>query len=453
MSSPKTVRSRGTFRVGRVTVYSRGKTWYLRYHEHGQRQQVRASTDLSASRQLAAKVNVQLETGVPAATSFEQISIEDLRTRWLEHHEHVKRSSVHTINRYRTATDYIIRFVNAECRRVRHVSEFSPREAEAFARWLRTLEISPNGHKNSIKRRLLDKGISYILESCRTLFAYAIRRRHLPPYTENPFSAIEIDSITIENAKPIILLSVEEERQMLQASRPHEYPVLLTLLLTGMRPGELCHLLLPNDLDLEKGWVRISNKPRLGWQVKTRCERAIPLHPFLVDVLRKFVGGRNTGAVFRQQRCGDAFVPILEGSMQDQLEREVVQRIAVKERQLGRALDRREVLALQRKIWRDLGAMDEDNVRHAFIRVCRENGLPHQTAPKVLRHGFATMLQDANVDPLVRNLLMGHSAASAGSSVVRQTALGMTGVYTHTRPETIRKQLIDALDARGVVQA
>ena len=49
------------------------------------------------------------------------------------------------------------------------------------------------------------------------------------------------------------------------------------MLLTGLRPGELTHLLLPDDLDLSASVLRVRNKPRLGWQVKTRNEREIPL--------------------------------------------------------------------------------------------------------------------------------------------------------------------------------
>ncbi len=224
LASPQSVRSPGTFRVGRVSVYSRGKVWYLRYHEHGQRQQVRASGDRAAARQLAAQVNVQIETGVPAATSFEPISVADLRVQWLEHHEGVKRSSVHTISRYRTATAYLVRFLQAECRHMQKVSQFGPREVESFARWLRTIKVAPNGHKHSATRRLLDKGILYILQACRSLLQYAIKRRHLPPYSENPFSSIRIESITIENARPIVLLTVDEERSLLGACDPWAYP-------------------------------------------------------------------------------------------------------------------------------------------------------------------------------------------------------------------------------------
>jgi hypothetical protein len=67
-----------------------------------------------------------------------------------------------------------------------------------------------------------------------------------------------------------------------------------------------------------------------------------------------------------------------------------------------------------------------------------------------LRHSFATALQDANVDPLVRNELMGHAPAYLG---MYGGSLGMTAVYTHTRPETKRRQLEHALANRSAIAA
>jgi len=52
------------------------------------------------------------------------------------------------------------------------------------------------------------------------------------------------------------------------------------------------------------------------------------------------------------------------------------------------------------------------------------------------------LLQDANVDPLVRQITMGH--APAGNS---KGALGMTAVYTHTRPETQKREIERAVRA------
>lgn len=215
--------------------------------------------------------------------------------------------------------------------------------------------------------------------------------------------------------------------------------------MTGLRPGELIHLLLPTDLDLTEGWLYVRNKPRLGWQVKTRNERAVPLVPVLVDVLKHTVAGRSTGPVFRQRRCADGHEPPLSGRSAEWLEGELERRTSRREKETSASPDRHDRLAIAQTIWRDVGALKEDWVRKEFMLITRAIGLPTITAPKTLRHTFATALQDANVDPLVRNELMGHAPAYLG---MYGGSLGMTGVYTHTRPETKRRQLEAALKER-----
>jgi len=82
--------------------------------------------------------------------------------------------------------------------------------------------------------------------------------------------------------------------------------------------------------------------------------------------------------------------------------------------------------------------------------VTRKIGIPSATAPKLWRHQFATALQDANVDPLIRNHLMGHCPVN-GSGYT--TALGTTAIYTHTKPRTIRTQLEKAMRERPAMTA
>src|SRR5688572_28775595 len=147
----------------------------------------------------------------------------------------------------------------------------------------------------------MDKGLKYILECCRALFNYAARRRHLSPYTENPFANLDLDRIPVETFRPIILLTAEQEAEFLRRCDAWQFPIFFTLLMTGLRPGELCHLLL-EDLDVQAGVLSIRNKPRLGWRVKTRNERVIPLHPVLVRVLQKQIAGRRCGPVFVRRR-------------------------------------------------------------------------------------------------------------------------------------------------------
>ena len=61
-------------------------------------------------------------------------------------------------------------------------------------------------------------------------------------------------------------------------------------------------------------------------------------------------------------------------------------------------------------------------------------GRPEATCPKSWRHSYATLLQDANVDPLIRQQTLGHKPTNGNG-------LGMTANYTHTRGETQYAQI------------
>jgi site-specific recombinase XerD len=435
-----------SLRVGKVRAYLRGRVWYLCYFDNGKRHRPRVGPDRAAARQLAAQVNAQLEVGAPAALSFEPVTVPELRRRWLEHHEQVLRSSVQTVSRYRTATDHLLHFL--EARPVRYASQFHVRHTEEFVRYLRALRVSPNGHPHTARRPLLDKGLRYVLECCRALFNHAARRRHLSPYAENPFAALGIDRIPVQEARPIHLFTADQERAFLEACDDWQLPLFLTLMLTGLRPGELTHLLLPDDLDLAGGLLRVRNKPRLGWQVKTRNERDIPLVPALAAVLRAHLAGRAHGPVFRRRRWGERAGCPRATAGPAALAEELARRVAEHEVAGGRPLTRVERGRVARRLWREVGAVKGEQVRLEFLRLTRAIGLPGCTAPKALRHLFATALQEGLVDPLIRNELMGHVAAGERTA---GHGLAMTAVYTHTRPEVRRQQLETALAQRPAV--
>lgn len=288
----------------------------------------------------------------------------------------------------------------------------------------------------------MDKGIRFVLECCRALFNHAVARRHMPPYSENPFAVLRIDRIPIERSRPVTLFTDVQEANFFEACDGWQFPVFLTLALTGLRPGELCHLLLPQDLDLDCGILRVRNKPLLGWRVKTGEERDVPLLPELIEVLQVSLRERRHGPVFRRRQfLGDG--PIWSRQGLSNVEAEL------RHRTEASSLDRVEYSRSAKALWRELGAVCEDRIRIEFMRLTTSIGLSEQTAPKALRHRFATSLQEGRVDPLVRNLLMGHTPAG------RRTAghgLGMTAVYTHTSPQTIREQMFEALQSRPAVQ-
>ena len=277
----------------------------------------------------------------------------------------------------------------------------------------------------------------FILEVCRSLYGYAQRMRHLPPYMPNPFGELRLDRMRNTDAKRIFVFVAETEQSSLNAAPGWDFPIHATLSKTGMRPGELAHLLV-EEVDLKCGWLHVRNKPELGWSIKTGCERSIPLIPELCNLLGLVTAGRVAGSVFvrPEYRWRESPVALLNRAG---LERLLRNRIADCERNVAGGLGRTEKLRVARTVWRDAGAIKNDMIRRSFIRVAKKAGTPDATCPKSWRHSFTTLLQDANVDPLIRQITMGHKPPGATA------ALGMTSVYTHTRAATQHHEICRAM--------
>ena len=423
-------------RVGRVSYYLHHGSWYVYYRSGTHPVRVRIGQSEAEAARVAAERNAELAGGrIAIPPTFEPLSIADLRRRFLEHHEHVLGSSLATVNRYRTATAYLATFA----------AQGGPSQpshllvADEFLRWLRRVQVAPNGHPSSCRRPLRERGIQFILNACRTLYQYAGKRRHLPPYAQNPFSELAGRKKCDDDAKPIFVFDQRTEHQFLTAADGWSFPIHFTAAKTGLRSGESAHLLI-EDLDLPRGWLTVCGKPELGWRVKTRRERNVPLVTEVVNVLKGVVGVRTAGPLFLRPRFRLEPAP-LSNCGREQLAAACLERISSSEEQLGRPLSRQEVASIAAKVWCDAGAIDADDIRRSFIRIATAIGLVGASCPKSWRHTFATLLQDANVDPLIRQLTMGH--APAGDP---RGALAMTAVYTHTRPETQKREIERALE-------
>jgi integrase len=426
MARPKRAPS-PRFRVGRISVYPHHGAWWTYYRDGGRPVRRKVAATRGEAEQVAAQVNAQLTSGAPTLLAFTPIAVPELRRRFLDFHEHSLGSSVGTVRRYRAATQHLEDFVARQARPpLAH--EVRP---DAFAAYLRAAEVAPNGHPNTARRRLRDKGVRFVLETCRSLYNFARKRRHLPPYAENPFAELPLDRLKVQDAKPVFVFDAATELAFLRAAGPRAFPIHFTLAKTGLRVGELVHLLV-EDLDLEGGWLRVRNKSALGWCVKTGHERDVPLLPEAVAVLRRVIGDHRAGPVFLRPRFADVPPPLVGDG------RELERVCRERQRAAGPALSRADAQRVARGVWRDAGAIRPDAIRTSFLRVMRAIGRPEATCPKSWRHSFATLLQDANVDPLIRQQTLGHRPTGGAG-------LGMTANYTHTRRETQREQIEGAL--------
>ncbi len=292
------------FRVGRVSVYPHQGAWWVYYRDGGKPVRRKVADNKADAEQVAARVNAQLSEGAPTLLAFSPIGVSELRRQFLDSHDHVLNSTVSTVSRYRAATQHLEDFVRT-LPKPPQAHEVRP---EAFAAYLRSVEVTPNGHPNARWGRLRDKGVQFVLETVRAMYTFAGRRRHLPPYAGNPSADLPIDKLKVEDAKPIFVFTADTEAKLLAAADDWALPIHFTLAKTGLRVGELTHMLI-DEVALTGGWLHVRNKPPLGWRVKTGTERAVPLLPEVVAVLRAVIGTRAAGPVFLRPRFRGGVAP------------------------------------------------------------------------------------------------------------------------------------------------
>jgi hypothetical protein len=188
---------RKRIRIGRVSVYFHHGAWWLYYRENGRAIRLKVGPHLQTAEEQAGQMHARLALGVPSPHHYQPIGTAELVQKFLQDHELVQKSSINTIRRYRAAIQHLLHFVSSYTKQFK-LHQFP---VEAFIAYLRELEMTPNGHANTAKCRLLEKGLLFILEVCRSLFAYASRHHHLPPYADNPFSNLRWHKFSTEDKK------------------------------------------------------------------------------------------------------------------------------------------------------------------------------------------------------------------------------------------------------------
>src|SRR5262245_33812034 len=95
-------------RIGRVSVYRHRRRGWVYYREHGRPVRKAVADDAKAAEQVAAQINLELASAAPTFFSFRPVPVAELQRTFVDYHEHVVRSSLATVNRYRTATQHLV---------------------------------------------------------------------------------------------------------------------------------------------------------------------------------------------------------------------------------------------------------------------------------------------------------------------------------------------------------
>lgn len=413
-------------RVGPVTIYKRGNTYWLYYRQGGATHRQRIDGNLAVARATAHKVGEALAEERLSPLTFTRTPPTRLVEAYLEAVAGVQKLALRTRDRYRAALDRFTDFCATAD--VKTIDAVTLATVEDFVKWLRGQRRARNGSPNGSKASYKIGGIKFVLSTCRTAFNWAGRRRMLPPYHDNPFKLFPIDKLKdpTEEASAGKLFTADQERAFFAACDEWQRRVFTVLATYGLRVAELTHLLV-EDVDLAAGTFTVRSKPWLLWNVKTGRERQLPLLPATRQVFVEAIGCRKAGFVFRNLTPDGATRPTTfagAAAFRAGAERARAEAVAANPAADERVL-KRAVVAFCRAA----GQVPEKSVRESFMRVTRAIGCAEFTRVHDLRHLFASRAQAAGVNPILVQEMLGH------------TTLDMTRRYTHLGIETKREAL------------
>lgn len=196
-------------RLGKVTVYRRGKNYWLYYRDSGKSIRKKIDGNLATAKATASGINVHLEQNRPSPFSFQTKPLAKVVQDFLEHCKLARGLRIRSLQRYRAALDHFIDFINTKPH-LCNIDQVKESTVDEFVRYLHKKKRVRSGEKKGPKKKYTPSGIAFILSTCRTLFNYARKRRLLSPYEENPFSTFPIDKLRSREPSSIKLLARDQ---------------------------------------------------------------------------------------------------------------------------------------------------------------------------------------------------------------------------------------------------
>lgn len=339
-----------------------------------------------------------------------------------------------TVERYSSAVNFYMDFTRRPnvSRKYASVAEVDRDFQLEFTTYLSNVQVAPNGHPNSVVRPL--KNPSYVVDVIRAMLQWAADPRKgdlLPRGFDNPFKGVNqkprrrvldiIDELKVSASMAVDLVGECDEFQL---------PIFGTLLLYGLRPGELGWLFWNHINDK---WVEVACLPELDYMTKGRRDKRFPTVPCLLKTMGK-VGNCTDEFVFgSRNRSDDSFRATLTD-----LRREFDKR-----RQIGYE-DASRRRRLRDAIMRESGQLTYDHVSREFSKLKKVLKWSNRPTLKDLRHLFCSSLENAGVPEYYRRYLMGQSPGNA--PIV---------AYTHLTGDNLRRHFQRTLDTefRPIVEA
>lgn len=399
----------------RVRIYFRCDHYILQWWKPAAKKNLsdRVNGDLVAAIMRARQIEERLEHFRSSGQGRRRITHRELVERFradLSRRAEAGEIDPRTVARYGSALEHYLRFAEQPAieSAVPAASQVNREFTLQFSAYLANLEIAPNGHPHTRRRRMASP--RYVEDVCRAMFAWAAdpeRGNLLPDGFRNPFAGK--GRRTNEAAQDLFGepdITLEMADQFLAACDRFQLPLFALLAFYGLRASEPCFLFREHLAD---GWLRIPCLPGLGYVTKGRRDKRVPLIAPLQTLLKPASDGPDQGVLFlrRDVQEGTETPPLLGASLET-LEQQFASRCQQSARSMAR--DR---IQQRDAVLKEAGALTYDHIEHEFRKVARPLHWPANATLKDFRHLFASTLENAGVPEFYRRYLMGQSPGKA----------------------------------------
>jgi site-specific recombinase XerD len=235
-----------------VRIFRRGNTWYANFqHEGRQRRQSLKTRSKKEARRLAIQLEAEiLQSRFRAA--IDPSPIASVVRSYLEYLD-TERRAKKTLAKYGAVFDRVLAV--AARRDARHIDEVNLKFVDTYRRDRVAAGAAPKTvyTETVVIRQPVNFALSREMLAVDPLKGLRLAKPR--PTVQPCWTKVEVDGI-------------------LSASREPQRSMFALLAETGMRVGELKHLLW-DDVDLERGFFHV--RPKDGWKPKTGDQRAIPI--------------------------------------------------------------------------------------------------------------------------------------------------------------------------------
>lgn len=110
---PAKRRKPARLRIGRVSIYFHHNAWWLYYRSGGKVCRIKSGSCQLTAEQQAGQINSLLSLGQLSMPLNGTVDVDVVKQQFLDHHEHVRKSSMNTVRRYRAAIEHPVTFVKS----------------------------------------------------------------------------------------------------------------------------------------------------------------------------------------------------------------------------------------------------------------------------------------------------------------------------------------------------